>query len=372
MKKLFRFILLLSILLLSLFSFCSCDSSDSTENNKVDASTEASTKIVEHFENYVVTGDAVNIRSAPDINSEIIDTYYKTTLIVASRTDSKIWYKVKLSDSDFAYVHYNYISPISDDEYAIYMDYQIKDNTKKYGVITEELANIRSLPNTDCQIIAMYEKNDTVEILATLKNGWYLIEYNNITCYISPDVLSVMTPEEYNKYISTPTKVEFDNQDNNTYTLIGSYSTDYYFSNYNREFNLEKASSEMNGMLIQSNAMFDWCRDMGPCGNSEGYLESLEIVNGNYVTGYGGGICQLSSTLCAAVITSESEFEFLERNKHALEQSYISSDLDATVSYPDCNLVIKNNNTFPIIIETVCSDYNTLTVNLYKVEEIIV
>lgn len=374
MKKFFRFILLLSLSLTILFISCACKSNDSNaaQNNTNQNSTEASTQIVEQYENYIVSADAVNIRSSPDINSEIIDTYYKNTLLVACKTDNQYWNKVKISESQFAFVHSNYISNISDEDYAIYMDYQIKDNTKKYGVITEEFANIRSLPNTDCEIISMYAKNDIVEILATLKNDWYLIECNNITCYISPDVLKVMSEEEYKSYTATPTKIDIASQDTNNYTLIGTYSTDYSFSNYNREFNLEKASNEMNGMIIQSNAMFNWCRDMGPCGNNEGYLESLEIVNGEYVTGYGGGICQVSSTLCAAVINSEGDFEFLERNKHALEQSYIPRDLDATVSYPDCNFIFKNNNTFPIMIETIFSDDNTLTINIYQIDKLII
>ena len=119
-------------------------------------------------------------------------------------------------------------------------------------------------------------------------------------------------------------------------------------------------------MAIIHGCTFNWCRDMGPCGKDEGYLSSTEIVNGEYVEGYGGGICQVSSTLCAAIIDSGSDIELIDRNHHAIPQSYIPEDLDATVSYPDCNFIFKNNNTYDILILT-SHDGNELNVSVYKI-----
>ena len=133
--------------------------------------------------------------------------------------------------------------------------------------------------------------------------------------------------------------------DESTCTLIGSYSTYYYNPESNRSFNLEKAADFLNGMAIIHGCTFNWCRDMGPCGKDEGYL---------------------SSTLCAAIIDSGSDIELIDRNHHAIPQSYIPEDLDATVSYPDCNFIFKNNNTYDILILT-SHDGNELNVSVYKI-----
>ena len=371
MKKFFQVILLLFIAI-SMFTLCSCTASGNNETNTTgsDVTTAESTTVVtESFSKYIVTAELANIRKEPNLESEILDSYYKNTLIEVATTENKEWNKVKLSDSDYAFIFADFVAPISDSDYETYLNYQIKDKEKKYGVITGEYDNIYAFPTTDSDIVATYRKNDTIEILATTQTGWFVMDHNEITCYISPDNITLLSKNEYDGYMKEPSSIQYDKE---RCTLIGTYSTDYSSSGYNREFNLEKAASEMNGMLIQSNAMFNWCRDMGPCGKDEGYLESTEILNGEYVQGYGGGICQVSSTLCAAVIQTGSDIEFIDRNKHSISQSYIPRDLDATVSYPDCNFIFRNNNSFSIMIETICSDDNTLTVNIYKVDKLII
>lgn len=366
MKKIFRLSILTFIAIISTFLFSGCN--NDTQTNIIENTTDSTTESIENFTNYVVTAEMVNVRKEPNINSEILDSYYKNTLINATTTENEEWNKIKLDGPSYAYIYADFVSPISDEDYETYLDYQIKDKTKKYGVISEDYANIRSLPTTNSDIVALYRKNDTIEIFGKTQNDWYVIEHNEITCYISPNIITLLSKDEYDSYMTTPTYM-YD--DENSYNLLGSYSTDYSFSGYNREYNLEKAAESMNGMVIPANAMFNWCRDIGPCGKEEGFLESIEILNGEYVTGYGGGICQVSSTLCAAVIKSEGEFELIDRNKHAISQSYIPSELDATVSYPDCNFIFRNNNPFAIMIKTNCSTDNTITISIYQVDNII-
>lgn len=356
-----KFIHLIIVIFAVLLCLCSCGKTEESKSNPTQESSTQPPTVPEKFTTYVVTAESVNIREKADIESNILDKYYKNTVFLAYNTDSTFWSKVKLGESKVGYVHNDYISPISYEDYNTYLDYQISEKVSKHAMISETYANIRSLPTTDSESIATYSKYTIIDILATTVNGWYLIEHNELTCYVSPDVISILTDEEYQSYISTPSKSEGDLN----LEIIGSYSTDYSFSNYNRKYNLEKAASEMNNLVIQPGGMFNWCRDIGACGQDEGYLESLEIQNGEYVTGYGGGICQLSSTLCASILNSQGDFEIVERNRHALEQAYIPSDLDATVSYPDCNFVFKNENSFDILIQTVFDGY-TLTVNLCK------
>lgn len=346
MKKVFKIFLIVLLVFL-----CGCSNTTSYEQQETSCDT---------FSKGIITAEEVNIREEPNIDSEVIGKFYKNTIIYSTKVTNE-WNKVKLANSSIGYIFSTYITTISEEEFEIYQDYQILDSSPKYGIISSDYSNLTSLPNTqDSEIIAVFAKNDTVKILGITQNKWYVTKYNDILCYIFHDDLREISLEDYNSFETLPTKrasVE-------GCSLIGEYTTNYYSSNENRNYNVKKSASEMDGFLIEANAMFNWCRDMGPCGQFEGYKSSKEIVNDEYVTGYGGGICQLSSTLCAAVISSGKNFEFIERNKHSIPQSYIPADLDATVSYPDCNFIFKNNNPYDIIIKTNCKDYN-LTVEIY-------
>lgn len=371
MKKFFQVILLLFVAT-NMFVLCSCNKDNNTETKATESSittVQPTTLVTQTFSKFVVTAELVNVRKEPNLESEILDSYYKNTLIEATTTSNEEWNKIKISDSETAYIFADFVSPISDSDYETYLNYQIINKEKRYGVITSEFDNIYTFPTNDSEIIATYRKNDTIEILGITQNDWFVIDHNEITCYIPPNNITLLSESQYTSYMKEPIFVP---QDKDKCTLIGSYSTDYSFSGSNREFNLEKAANEMNGMIIQSNTMFNWCRDIGPCGKDEGYLESTEILNGEYIQGYGGGICQVSSTLCAAVIQTETNIEFIDRKKHGIAQSYIPRELDATVSYPDCNFIFRNNNPFSIMIETICSDDNTLTINIYQIDKLII
>ena len=367
MKKFLRIILM--TLIYSIF-LCSCDINllDNPNYSRTGSNTEVQTTIEnENYSNYVISGEYVNIREEANIDSDLLGILYRNTIITATQFSDE-WYKVKLDDSSFGYAYADYISPISDDELNIYKDYQIVSNDFCHGIISVDddgnYANIYSLPTYESDIIAVFCKNDFIEIFATTKNDWYMLLYNDSVAYISSSLVHILSESEYNNLISTPTYMDYDEEN---CTSIGSYSTYYYNPESNRSFNLEKAADSLNEMVIKPGCTFNWCRDMGPCGKDEGYLSAIEILNGEYIEGYGGGICQVSSTLCAAIINTESNIEFLERNHHAIPQSYIPEELDATVSYPDCNFIFKNNNSYSILILTNHSD-GELNISIYKIE----
>ena len=318
----------------------------------------------EVFKKYVVTCPKLNVRSKQSTDSEILDVYLKNTIVTACKEEDSNWGKIILEDGKDVYVSFDYLNDIHDSELKEYEECQIKEKKDAHGIIPVSSGNVRLFPNiTTGTVVGNLVKGTLFNIVGITNNDWYAIEYNNDICYISNEVATVITEEEYQAYI---TKLEKGNFNESTATLIGSYSTDYKPANTNRGYNVEKASSEMDCLIIPPNAIFNWCRDMGPCGKDEGYMSSDEIVNGQYVTGYGGGICQVSSTLCAAVIKSEAKFEFIERYKHSKTQKYIPRELDATVSYPTTNFVVKNCNDFPIMIKSYCNDGNVI-VELYKI-----
>ncbi|MDD4111265.1 MAG: VanW family protein, partial [Clostridia bacterium] len=81
-----------------------------------------------------------------------------------------------------------------------------------------------------------------------------------------------------------------------------------------------------------------------------------------YVEGFGGGVCQSSTTLYNALILSD--IEILEAHSHSLPISYVPLAFDAMVSEGYADLKFKNNLDNPIFIKT-WGDNEKVYVNIY-------
>lgn len=145
-------------------------------------------------------------------------------------------------------------------------------------------------------------------------------------------------------------------------TLLGSYATAYSV-NSSRATNIAVAASRINGVVVQPGESFSFSRTILPRTAANGYVEAPTIVNKKYVPGTGGGICQVSSTLYAAMITAG--LPATERHPHSLKVAYIPEGMDATISGTALDLRFTNTFAEPIVIRA-SADQGTLTVSLSK------
>lgn len=145
-------------------------------------------------------------------------------------------------------------------------------------------------------------------------------------------------------------------------TLIGSYSTAYN-PNISRAANIALAASRINGVVIQPGESFSFNQTILPRTTANGYVAANVIVNKKYVLGIGGGICQVSSTLYAAMLSAG--LPATERHPHSLNVGYIPEGMDATISGNALDLKFTNIFAEPIQIQAV-ADQGTLTISLYK------
>lgn len=84
--------------------------------------------------------------------------------------------------------------------------------------------------------------------------------------------------------------------------------------------------------------------------------------DGNKVKGFGGGICQVSTTLYNAVLDLDF-IEIVERHPHSNTVPYIESGKDAAVAYGSLDLQLKNNSDFNIeVIFTFDEENVTVTI----------
>jgi len=83
---------------------------------------------------------------------------------------------------------------------------------------------------------------------------------------------------------------------------LGNYSTSLKNKEENTIYNIRLSSDVINGILIKPQEIFSFNKYIGPAEKADGYKESTIIANGVFVNGYGGGICQVSSTLYNAAL----------------------------------------------------------------------
>ena len=84
----------------------------------------------------------------------------------------------------------------------------------------------------------------------------------------------------------------------NSEKLLAQFSTRIYSKDSARQNNLEITSKALNGTVVKPNETFSFTKTVGPSTSSKGYEEAdIYDSNGNKIKGYGGGNCQVSSTL---------------------------------------------------------------------------
>lgn len=132
--------------------------------------------------------------------------------------------------------------------------------------------------------------------------------------------------------------------------VIGEFSTNFSSKEKNRSANLAAAAKALDGKMLRPGEILSFNEIVGPREPATGYKDAYVIVNGEYVKGTGGGVCQVSSTLYNAVLLSD--LEIVERMPHAVVVSYVPPGQDATVNYPNIDFKFKNNTQSLVYLRT--------------------
>lgn len=131
--------------------------------------------------------------------------------------------------------------------------------------------------------------------------------------------------------------------------LLGGYSTNYNSSTQNRCDNIAVATSKINGTVLYPGEEFSVYEAIGPLDAANGYELAGAYENGQTVQSYGGGVCQVSTTLYNAVILAE--LEITERSNHSMIVTYVKPSMDAAIAGDYKDLKFVNNQDTPIFIE---------------------
>ena len=147
--------------------------------------------------------------------------------------------------------------------------------------------------------------------------------------------------------------------------LIGTFTTDYKSSDDGRATNVENGANKIGGMVLYPGDELSVYELASPFTKENGYELAGAYSNGETIESFGGGICQVSTTLYQAAL--HAELQIVKRYNHSMTVSYVDVSADAAIAGTYKDLRIKNNYDFPIYIESICKN-RKLTFNIYGVE----
>lgn len=135
--------------------------------------------------------------------------------------------------------------------------------------------------------------------------------------------------------------------------ILGSFATNYSLvSTPSRAKNVENGTRKINGAILYPGDEFSFYEFVVPFTKENGYELDGSYENGEVVQTYGGGICQVVTTLYNAAL--RAELEITQRFNHSMIVNYVPPGGDAAIAGTYKNLKFKNNYDFPIYIEGIC------------------
>lgn len=143
---------------------------------------------------------------------------------------------------------------------------------------------------------------------------------------------------------------------------LGTKTTYYGSSAPGRKGNVANGAKMINGTVVYPGETFSVYKAVSPFTSENGYYLAGSYENGQTVQTYGGGICQVSTTLYNAVIRAELKIK--ERHPHSMTVSYVPRSADAAIAGTYKDLKFENQYDFPIYIEGI-ADGSNITFSVY-------
>jgi vancomycin resistance protein YoaR len=143
-------------------------------------------------------------------------------------------------------------------------------------------------------------------------------------------------------------KINVDDFDNNSFKIkeiIGIGHSNFAGSPANRRYNIKIGAEAVHGILIKPDEEFSLVKTLGEIDAASGYLPELVIKGDKTIPEYGGGLCQIATTIFRSALNSG--LPITARRHHSYRVSYYEpAGMDAAVydPWPDVKFVNDTNN----------------------------
>lgn len=288
-----------------------------------------------------ITASHLNLRVSPGTDAPVKTSLAKAAKVsilgevVIDDEENPVWFKVACGENT-GYVTKRYVNILT-----------AQAKHRRVGQVVQGVAlNMRADATTSSNIIDILYQGTYVIILGEKKTDdyykeWYKVLYDDRIGWVA------------GKYI-----------EEREWTLGFEATTRNSGSSSNRNHNMSLASKTLTGTVILPGDTFSWVKTMGSCSEEKGFKLATVFMNKQKVQGYGGGVCQVSTTINMAVKKSGIP---TNASTHSMRVSYASMQDEASVSYPYLDFSFKNILESPILIELVTSG-GKVTCRIYIVE----
>ncbi|MCS6860157.1 MAG: VanW family protein [Abditibacteriales bacterium] len=127
---------------------------------------------------------------------------------------------------------------------------------------------------------------------------------------------------------------------------VAAFSTSLAGRTKRQRHNIELATKALNGQVIAPQEVFSFHRVIGSTSPDRGYVKAAAYLDGELVPEFGGGVCQVSSTLYNCALLANCKI--IERTRHVWRVRSVPPGLDAAVASGVHDL--KFQNTLPASI----------------------
>ncbi|MBM7837392.1 vancomycin resistance protein YoaR [Alkalihalobacillus xiaoxiensis] len=229
----------------------------------------------------------------------------------------------------------------------------IYHNEELIDTLAVESVNEVELTNWARQLAQGPEGYDQTMRPAKWRNGELVGARDRVVLHEAQLVETILALSVWERAATLPIEVESiqakpDDVKTMQNNLLGQASTAFNQDVGGRVENIRLSTESVDYVVLGSGDVFTFNGLTGRRTLENGYKEATVIIDGDFVDGVGGGICQTSTTLYNAVL--DAGLTVVERHPHSLPVTYVEEGLDAMVSWGTADFRFRNDYDHPVII----------------------
>ncbi len=127
---------------------------------------------------------------------------------------------------------------------------------------------------------------------------------------------------------------------------LASFTTTLEGRSSGQKRNLALAAALIHGQVIEPGQPWSFVGTLGPMTPERGFVKSNAYLDGETRPAYGGGCCQLASTVYNAALLAN--LEIVARSRHIWPVRSVPEGLDAAINDETLDLRLRNPHPFPV------------------------
>jgi vancomycin resistance protein YoaR len=132
--------------------------------------------------------------------------------------------------------------------------------------------------------------------------------------------------------------------------VVSTFSTKFSAGDRSRSSNLKVAAAKLDGVVLMPGEKFSFNEYVGERTAANGFKEAGVYRHGRHEIDWGGGVCQVSTTLFNAVVRANMKVN--TRNNHTFLVPYVPVGCDAAVAYGSYDFVFTNTLDTPVALDS--------------------